>query len=58
MDLTKASDIIRNRTYEAFFPLIITALIYFLLCYVIGKVLDLLYKKINPRKYEGGNKEC
>lgn len=56
MDLTKASDIIRNRTYEAFFPLIITALIYFVLCYVIGKVLDLLYKKINPRNYEGGIK--
>lgn len=52
MDLTKASDIIRNRTYEAFFPLIITALIYFILCYVIGKILDLLYKKINPRNYE------
>lgn len=51
MDLTKASDIIRNRTYEAFFPLIITALIYFILCYLISKILDLLYKKINPRKY-------
>ena len=31
MDLTKASDIIRNRTYEAFFPLIITAIIYFII---------------------------
>ena len=37
MDLTKASDIIRNRTYEAFFPLIFTALIYFVICYVFGK---------------------
>lgn len=56
MDLTKASDIIRNRTYEAFFPLIITAIIYFILCYSIGKILDLLYKKINPRNYVRGDK--
>lgn len=56
MDLTKASDIIRNRTYEAFFPLIITATIYFILCYFIGKILDLLYKKINPRNYVRGDK--
>ncbi len=56
MDLTKASDIIRNRTYEAFFPLIITAIIYFILCYFIGKILDLLYKKINPRNYARGDK--
>lgn len=49
MDLTKASDIIRNRTYEAFFPLIITAIIYFIICYVIMKLLDILYYKINPR---------
>ena len=34
-DLTKASDIIRSRTYEAFFPLFLTAIIYFLLSAVI-----------------------
>ncbi|MBE6153602.1 MAG: amino acid ABC transporter permease [Firmicutes bacterium] len=56
MDLTKASDIIRNRTYEAFFPLIITAIIYFILCYFISKILDLLYKKVNPRNYARGDK--
>ena len=55
MDLTKASDIIRNRTYEAFFPLIITAIIYFIICYLIGKNLDLIYKKVNPRKFARGN---
>ncbi len=49
MELTKVSDIIRNRTYEAFFPLIFTALIYFVICYIFGKVLDLIYKKVNPR---------
>ena len=49
IELTKASDIIRNRTYEAFFPLIFTAIVYFIICYLIGKLLDLIYKKINPR---------
>lgn len=49
MELTKASDIIRNRTYEAFFSLIFTALIYFLICYIFCKLLDFMYKKVNPR---------
>lgn len=49
MELTKASDIIRNRTYEAFFPLIFTAFIYFMICYIFSKILDLIYKRINPR---------
>lgn len=50
MDLTKAGDIIRYRTYEAFFPLIFIALIYFVLCFIISKLLDLVYKKVNRRK--------
>lgn len=50
MDLTKASDIIRNRTYEPFFPLIFTAIIYFIICFIVSKVLDFIYLKINPRK--------
>lgn len=49
-DLTKMSDLIRARTFEAFFPLISTALIYFLL----GKLLSLAFKviedKIEPQK--------
>lgn len=49
MELTKASDIIRNRTYEPFFPLIFTAIIYYLICLIIGKMLDYVHKKINPR---------
>lgn len=50
MDLTKASDIIRNRTYEPFFPLIFTAIIYFIICLIISKLLDFVYLKINPRR--------
>lgn len=49
MELTKVSDIIRNRTYEAFFPLIFTSLIYFIICYIFCKIMDFVYKKVNPR---------
>ncbi len=42
MDLTKASDIIRSRTFDAFFPLIIITIIYFILIWLLGKALDLL----------------
>lgn len=50
MDLTKASDIIRNRTYEPFFPLIFTAIIYFIICFIVSRMLDFVYLRINPRK--------
>lgn len=54
MDLTKASDIIRNRTYEAFFPLIVTAIIYLIICNIVGAILDKVYRKINPRFFNKG----
>jgi polar amino acid transport system substrate-binding protein len=54
-DLTKVSDIIRSRTYEAFFPLIATALIYFLLAWIIRQLLTMAMKRINPR-FKGGKK--
>ncbi len=42
LDLTKISDLVRARTYEAFFPLIATAIIYYvleaILTFVIGRV--------------------
>ncbi len=34
MDLTKASDIIRARTFDAFFPLVLVAVLYFLISYL------------------------
>ena len=41
-DLTKASDLIRSRTYEAFFPILTTAFVYFVLSWLmaagIGKI--------------------
>ncbi|MBQ4485536.1 MAG: ABC transporter permease subunit [Oscillospiraceae bacterium] len=48
-DLTKMSDIIRSRTYEAFFPLIVTAVIYFILAWVIALILKLILKQIDPK---------
>ena len=50
VDLTKASDIIRSRTFDAFFPLIVVAIIYFLLAWLIGFALDRLNKKISSSK--------
>ncbi len=39
LDMTKASDIIRSRTFDAFFPLIIVAILYFLLAWIFGLLL-------------------
>ena len=52
-DLTKVSDIIRSRTYEAFFPLIATALIYFLLAWVISLLVKAMLHRIDPRARKG-----
>ncbi|HNX33445.1 MAG TPA: ABC transporter permease subunit [Kiritimatiellia bacterium] len=49
-DLTKMSDIIRSRTYEAFFPLIATALIYFAIAYVVTALLSLVELKVDPKQ--------
>ncbi|MDO4741205.1 MAG: ABC transporter permease subunit, partial [Eubacteriales bacterium] len=44
-DLTKMGDIIRSNTYEAFFPLIATAVIYFFLTWMLSLLLGLLRKR-------------
>lgn len=44
-DLTKASDVIRSRTFDAFFPLIVITILYFILAWIFGYALDLLNKK-------------
>ena len=45
MDLTRASDLIRSRTFDAFFPLLIITLLYFLLAWIIRRVLSLFLLK-------------
>lgn len=52
-DLTKVSDIIRSRTFDAFFPLIVVSIIYFILAWLLGKGLDLLVRKKKVKKVRG-----
>lgn len=55
-DLTKMSDIIRSRTYEAFFPLIATAIIYFILAWIISIILKFVLKAVSPKRKRGAAK--
>lgn len=49
VDMTRASDIIRSRTFDAFFPLIVTAVIYFLVAWLIGLLLNSLLERRRTR---------
>ena len=49
-DLTKMGDIVRSRTYEAFFPLIAVAVIYFVLAAILTFIVDRLAVLIDPRR--------
>lgn len=46
LELTKASDIIASRTYDYFFPLILIALIYFVMTYGLSKLVNKMERKI------------
>ncbi|MCQ2353363.1 MAG: ABC transporter permease subunit [Victivallaceae bacterium] len=48
MDLTKMGDIIRSRTYEAFFPLIAIAVIYFATAKLLAGLLVFVEKRVDP----------
>ncbi len=48
VDITKASDIIIGKTYEAFLPLLITAVVYFTLSTIMTKLLEIAAKRIDP----------
>ena len=49
-DLTKMGDIIRSNTYEAFFPLIATAVIYFLLTWILAALLKIVKRRFEPKR--------
>ena len=49
-DLTRMGDIIRSRTYEAFFPLIAITVIYFALEALLGFAVSRVRIHIDPRK--------
>ncbi len=48
-DLTKASDIIRSRTFDPFFPLIMVAVLYFLIAWVLMQALEYLERVTDPK---------
>jgi len=50
VDLTKASDLIRSRTMEAFFPLIATAVIYFAVANLLTSALSLAERRLKVFK--------
>lgn len=49
-DLTKAGDIIRSRTYDAFFPLLAVASIYFMLSFLISFFIGKMEIQYDPKK--------
>ncbi len=49
-DLTKAGDIIRSRTFDAFFPLIMVAVLYFLISNALLIVLNQLEIRVEPKR--------
>ena len=55
MDMTKASDIIRARTFDAFFPLIVITIIYLLIAWLIGIGLKSLTVRKPRRKHRTGS---
>ena len=50
MDLTKAGDIIRSRTFDAFFPLITVAAVYFCLSQLSFALLDRFELRVDPAR--------
>ena len=47
-DLTKASDLVRSRTYESFFPIITTAFIYFVASWLLAFALECAGRRLDP----------
>ncbi len=49
-DLTKAGDIIRSRTFDAFFPLVMVALLYFMISWALMQALEYVERSTDPRQ--------
>jgi len=49
-DLTKASDIIRSRTFDAFFPLLMAAVIYLVITWLLTRALSYIEISVAPRR--------
>ena len=49
-DITKVGDIVRSRTYEAFFPLIVIAIMYFVMSALLTSIVNRIDFVIDPKK--------
>ncbi len=49
-DLTKVADIVRSRTYDAFFSLFSVAVVYFILAGILTFIIGRVILKVDPRK--------
>jgi polar amino acid transport system substrate-binding protein len=56
-DLTKASDIIRSRTFDAFFPLIMVAVLYFLIAWLMTWALGFIEISVDPKRKRRNRKK-
>lgn len=56
-DLTRAGDVIRSRTFEAFFPLIIVTVIYFLIIWLLTQLLKIAEVKSQPVVHKYSKKD-
>ena len=54
LDLAKMGDLVRSRTYEAFFPLIAVMLIYFVLEGFLGALARIIADRLDPKKRKNG----
>ena len=55
-DLTKASDIIRSRTFDAFFPLVMVAILYFVIAWVLMQAIEYLERATDPKSRRRNNR--
>ncbi len=51
MDITKAGDYIRSRTFDAFFPLLLVAAIYLILSWIFGTGIDAIQHRLTPKSH-------
>ena len=49
-DLTKMGDIVRSRTYEAFFPLLAVAILYFIMAALLMAGVTFIERRFDPRR--------
>lgn len=49
-DITRAGDIIRSRTFDAFFPLIMAAVIYLFIAWILTWALDKIEISVDPKR--------